>query len=54
MNKFEIVKFNNDSVEVDVTASPLEDAVWLTQEQTALLFNVNIPAINKHIRNIIS
>ena len=50
----EIVKFNNDSVEVDVTVSPLEETVWLTQEQMALLFNVNVPAINKHIRNIIS
>ena len=54
MNKYEIVKFNNDSVEVDVTVSPLEKTVWLTQEQMALLFNVNVPAINKHIRNIIS
>ena len=53
MNKYEIVKFNNDSVEVDVTVSPLEETVWLTQEQMALLFNVNVPAINKHIRNII-
>ena len=54
MNKYEIVKFNNDSVEIDVTVSPLEETVWLTQEQMALLFNVNVPAINKHIRNIIS
>ena len=54
MNKYEIVKFNNDSVEVDVTVSPLEETVWLTQEQIALLFNLNVPAINKHIRNIIS
>lgn len=54
MNKHEIVKFNNDSGKVDVTVSPLEETVWLTQEQMALLFNVNVPAINKHIRNIIS
>ena len=54
MNKYEIVKFNNNSVEVDVTVSPLEETVWLTQEQMALLFHVNVPAINKHIRNIIS
>ena len=54
MDKYEIVKFNNDSVEVDVTVSPLEETVWLSQEQMALLFNVNVPAINKHIRNIIS
>lgn len=54
MDKYEIVKFNDDSVEVDVTVSPLEDTAWLSQEQMALLFNVNVPAINKHIRNIIS
>ena len=50
MNKYEIVKFNNDSVEVDVTVSPFEDTVWLSQEQMALLFNVNVPAVNKHIK----
>ena len=54
MNNYEIVKFNNDSVEIDVTISPLEETVWLTQEQMALLFNVNVPAINKHIKNIIA
>lgn len=54
MNKYETVKFNNDSVEIDVTISSLEDTVWLSQEQMALLFNVNVPAVNKHIKNIIS
>ena len=54
MNKYETVKFNNDSVEIDVTVSPLEDTVWLSQEQMALLFNVNVSAVNKHIKNIIS
>lgn len=54
MNAYETVKFNNDSVEIDVTVSPLEDTVWLSQEQMALLFNVNVSAVNKHIKNIIS
>lgn len=53
-NKYEIVKFKNDSIEVDVTVSPLEDTVWLSQDQMATLFNVNVPAINKHIKNIIA
>ena len=54
MNKqYEIIKFKNDLVEVDVRISPLEDTVWMNQEQIALLFNVNVPAINKHIKNII-
>ena len=55
MNKYEIVKFNNDSVEVDVTVSPLEETVWLTQEQMALLFNVNVSAIAvRHYNTTIS
>ncbi len=51
--KYEIVKFNNDSIVVDVAVSPLEETVWLTQEQIAMLFNVKVSAINKHIKNII-
>ena len=51
--KYEIVKFNNEIVEVDVRISPLEETVWLNQEQMAMLFNVNVPAINKHIKNIL-
>lgn len=53
MSEYEIVKFKNESIEVDVSVSPLEETVWLSQEQMALLFNVNVPAINKHIRNIL-
>ena len=52
MNKYEIVKFNNDSVEVDVTVSPLEETVWLTQEQMALLFNTIPQNVTMHIGNI--
>ena len=51
--QYEIIKFKNDLVEVDVKVSPLEETVWLNQEQMALLFNVNISAINKHIKHII-
>ena len=54
MLKYEIVKFNNDSIEVDVTVSPLEETIWLSQNQTALLFDGSIPTINKNIKNIIS
>lgn len=36
-----------------MTVSPNEETVWLNQEQLAILFNVNVPAINKNIKNII-
>ena len=42
MNKYEIVKFVDDEVKLDVNISPLEETVWLTQEQMDLLFNVNV------------
>ena len=50
---YEIVKFKDEELELDVNVSAKEDTVWLTQEQMAVLFDVNIPAINKHIKNII-
>ncbi|MDR2843764.1 MAG: hypothetical protein LBV57_03860 [Candidatus Symbiothrix sp.] len=30
-----------------------EDTVWLTQKQIAELFGTEIPAISKHIRNMV-
>lgn len=30
------------------------DTVWLSQKQVAELFDVNVPAVSKHIRNILS
>jgi hypothetical protein len=29
-----------------------DDTVWLTQEQIALLFGINRPAVTKHLGNI--
>ena len=48
----EVVKFVDGDLELEVNVSPKEETVWLTQEQMSLLFNVNVPAIAKHIKNI--
>ena len=37
-------------VNVDVVLG--NETVWLTQKSMASLFGVNIPAINKHLKNI--
>ncbi len=29
------------------------ETVWLSQKQMSILFDVNVPAINKHIKNIL-
>ena len=47
----EIVVYQPDEVtRLEVRVN--EETVWLTQEQIALLFGVQQPAISKHIRNI--
>ena len=50
---YEIVKFQDEGLELDVRVSPNEDTIWLRPEEMALLFDVNRPAIIKHIANII-
>ena len=37
----EIIKFVNGDLQIDVTISPNEETVWLTQKQMAELFDVS-------------
>ena len=49
--KDEIVLYQpNAEVQLEVQIG--EDSVWLTQEQIALLFGTQRPAITKHLNNI--
>lgn len=52
MEKHELVKFKNQSLELDVEVSPSEDTVWLTKEQMALLFDRDRSVISRHINKI--
>lgn len=38
--------------ELELKVSINEDTIWLTQKQIAEVFDVNVPAISKHIKNI--
>ena len=49
---YEIIKFENDSIELEVNVSPEEETVWLTKEQIAVLFNKDRTVISKHINRI--
>ena len=40
----------NGNFKIDVRVN--KDTVWLTQKQMAILFQVEVPAISKHIKNI--
>ena len=52
-NKFDIVKFVDNDFELDVRADKDNETVWLRAEEMAVLFDVNRPAIVKHISNIL-
>ena len=54
MEKFEIVKFVDNEFELDVRTDVENETVWLRAEEMASLFDVNRPAIVKHISNIIN
>ena len=51
-NKYEVVKFVDNDFELDVKADINNETVWLTQEEMALLFDVDRTRIVRHISNI--
>lgn len=53
MDKFDLVRFTDKDFELDVRADSNNETVWLTQEEMALLFDVDRTRITRHINNII-
>ena len=51
-NKYELVKFIDNELELEVNVSPKEETIWLSQGQMSLLFNVDRTRITRHISNI--
>ena len=49
MNQIEIYQTKDKQIEVRLE----EDTVWLSQKQIASVFGTEVPAISKHIRNIL-
>lgn len=49
---YEIIKFQNDNVELEVSVSPEEETVWLSKTQMSTLFNRDRTVISRHINNI--
>lgn len=50
--EYEIVKFVNSDVELDVNISPKEETVWLSLVEMSVLFDRDRSVIGKHIRKI--
>ena len=51
-NKFDLVRFTDNDFELDVRADSENETVWLTQDEMAKLFDVNIGRISRHISNV--
>ena len=49
MSNYKIVKFIDNEFEIDVRTDKDNDTVWLTQDEMALLFDVDRTRIVRHI-----
>ena len=52
MNESNILLYETDEGKITVDVILKDDTIWLTQKSMAELFDVNVPAINKHLNNI--
>ena len=51
-DKYEVVKFEQDNLILDVNVSLNEDTVWLSKEDMSTLFDRDRSVITKHINSI--
>ena len=51
-DKFDLVRFTDNDFELDVRADSKNETVWLTQEEMARLFDVNVGRISRHTSSI--
>ena len=51
-DKSEIILYKTDDGAIKIDTIFLGETIWLTQAQMAELFDVKIPAISKHLKNI--
>jgi hypothetical protein len=53
MNKeFQFLIYNTPQQDVKIDVAVKDETIWITQKAMAALFDVQIPAISKHIKNI--
>ena len=51
-NEFQFLIYRSAEEDVSVNAVIKDETIWLTQKAMAELFDVNVPAISKHLKNI--
>lgn len=52
MKKYQVVKFIDDDFTLDVRTDTQNETVWLTQSEMALLFDVDVGRVSRHVSNI--
>ena len=52
MNESNILLYETDEGKINVDVILKDETIWLTQKSMAEVFDVNVPAINKHLNNI--
>ena len=52
MNKYEMIKFEQDNLTINVSVSPKEETVWLTLNDLCVLFDRDKSVLSRHIKNI--
>lgn len=53
-NELQFLIYNTPEEDVSVNAVVKDETIWLTQKALAELFDVEVPAISKHLSNIFS
>ena len=51
-NEFQFLIYRSAEEDVSVNAVIKDETIWLTQKAMSELFDVNVPAISKHLQNI--
>lgn len=52
INQFKFLLYQSDNENISVNALVKDETIWLTQKAMAQLFDVEVPAISKHLSNI--
>ncbi len=52
--ELQFIIYNTPDSDVSIDATIKDESIWLTQKAMAELFDVEVPAISKHLSNIFS
>lgn len=53
MNKFSLLLYTAEDSDIKVNAILKNETIWLSQKRMEGLFDVEVPAISKHLTNIL-